>query len=80
MRNVECGIQYFREPLTIPNGSLPPRIQYWVNSGGSPVMSKTYGFLLESIPMKIGAGMTFLSEADLKSAIPIPKSEVGGTR
>jgi len=23
-------------------------------------MSKTYGFLLEFIPMKIGAGMTFL--------------------
>jgi len=43
-------------------------------------MSKTYGFLLESIPMKIGAGMTFLSEADLKSAIPNPKSEVGENR
>jgi len=43
-------------------------------------MSKAYGFLLESIPMKIGAGMTFLSEADLKSAIPNPKSEVGENR
>jgi hypothetical protein len=26
-------------------------------------MSKTYGFLLEFIPMKIGAGMTFLEVA-----------------
>jgi len=26
-------------------------------------MSRTYGFLLESIPMKIGAGMTFLEVA-----------------
>jgi hypothetical protein len=35
-----------REPLIIPNLSLPPRIKYGVNSGGSPVISKTYGFLL----------------------------------
>jgi hypothetical protein len=26
-------------------------------------MSRAYGFLLESIPMKIGAGMTFLEVA-----------------
>jgi len=26
-------------------------------------MSRTYGFLLEFIPMKIGAGMTFLEVA-----------------
>ncbi|MDO9123791.1 MAG: hypothetical protein Q7V12_05140 [Deltaproteobacteria bacterium] len=26
-------------------------------------MSKTYGFLLEFIPIKIGAGMTFLEVA-----------------
>ena len=50
----------FREPLIIPDLSLPPRNKYGINSGGSPVISKTYGFLLEFIPMKIGAGMTFL--------------------
>jgi hypothetical protein len=43
--------------------SLPPRNKYGVNSGGSPVISKTYGFLLEFIPMEIGAGMTFLEVA-----------------
>jgi len=52
-----------REPLIISNSSLPPRIQYGVNSGGSPVMSRAHGFLLEFIPMKIGAGMTFLEVA-----------------
>jgi len=35
-----------RKPLIIPNLSLPPRIKYGVNSGGSPVMSKAFGFLL----------------------------------
>ena len=48
-----------RKHLIIPNLSLPPRNKHGVNSGGSPVKSKTYGFLLEFIPMKIGAGMTF---------------------
>jgi hypothetical protein len=47
----------------MPNLSLPPRNKYGVNSGGSPVFSRTYGFLLEFIPMKIGAGMTFLEVA-----------------
>jgi hypothetical protein len=51
------------EPLIIPNLSLPPRNEYGVNSGGSPVISKAYGFLLEFIPMKIGAGITFLEVA-----------------
>ena len=49
-----------REPLIIPNLSLTPRNKYGVNSGGSLVISKICGFLLEFIPMKIGAGMTFL--------------------
>jgi hypothetical protein len=35
-----------REPLIIINLSLPPRIKYGVNSGGSPVISIVYGFLL----------------------------------
>jgi len=35
-----------RKPLIIPNLSLPPRIKCGVNSGGSPVMSKAFGFLL----------------------------------
>jgi hypothetical protein len=48
-----------RKHLIIPNLSLPPRNKYGINSGGSPVKSKAYGFLLEFIPMKIGAGMTF---------------------
>jgi len=43
--------------------SLPPRKKYGVNSSGSPVISKIYGFLLEFIPMEIGAGMTFLEVA-----------------
>jgi hypothetical protein len=47
----------------IPNSSLPPLIRYGVNSGGSPVMLRGYEFLLESIPMKIGAGMIFLEVA-----------------
>jgi hypothetical protein len=38
--------QRLREPLIILNLSLPPRNKYGVNSGGSPVMSKAYGFLL----------------------------------
>jgi len=38
-------------------------MRYGVNSGGSPGMSRAYGFLLESTPMKIGAGMTFLEVA-----------------
>jgi len=59
----DATFQTLREPLIIPNSSLPPRIRYGVNSGGSPVMSRVYGFLLESIPMKIGAGMTFLEVA-----------------
>jgi len=58
-------------PLIITNFSLPPRIQYGVNSGGSPVVLGPSGFpassagqaLLEFIPMKIGAGMTFLEVA-----------------
>jgi len=35
-----------REPLIIPNLSLPPRIKYGVNSSGSPVISRACGFLL----------------------------------
>jgi hypothetical protein len=35
-----------REPLIIINLSLPPRIKYGVNSGGSPVISRVSGFLL----------------------------------
>jgi hypothetical protein len=34
-----------------------------VNSGGSPVIPGTYGFPVEFIPMKIGAGMTFFELA-----------------
>jgi len=52
-----------REPLIIINLSLPPRIKYGVNSGGSPVMSRTSRFRLEFIPIEIGAGMTFLEAA-----------------
>ena len=33
-------------PLIIANLSLPPRIQYGVNSGGGPVFLGTSGFLL----------------------------------
>jgi hypothetical protein len=39
-------ISKLREPLIIPNLSLPPRIKYGVKSSGSPVISKAYGFLL----------------------------------
>ena len=35
-----------RKPLIITNLSLPPRIKYGVNSGGSPVISRDSGFLL----------------------------------
>jgi hypothetical protein len=56
-------VSLLREPLIIPDLSLPLRNKYGINSGGSPVMSKTYGFLLEFIPMEIGAGMTFLEIA-----------------
>jgi hypothetical protein len=59
MKIAKCKFLIVREPLISSNLSLPPRIQYGVNSGGSPVMPKTYGFLLEFIPIKIGAGMTF---------------------
>jgi hypothetical protein len=52
-----------RKPLTIHNSSLPRFIQYGVNSGGSPVIPGTYGFPVEFIPMKIGAGMTFFELA-----------------
>ena len=57
-----------KQPLIIPNLSLPHRIKYGVNSGGSPVVSRACGFLLEFIPMKIGAGMTFL-EGPLKKVV-----------
>ena len=53
----------FREPLIIPNLSLPLCNKYGVNSSGSPVISKACEFLLEFTPMKIGAGMTFLEVA-----------------
>jgi len=64
MQNVECGIKYFREPLTIPNWSIP---------------RKRESSNVKNLWIPAFAGMTFLSEADLKSAIPIPKPEVGGT-
>jgi len=35
-----------RDPLIINNLSLPPRIKYGVNFGGSNVMSRASGFLL----------------------------------
>ena len=41
----------------------PPRIKCKVNSGESPAISNPSGFRLEFIPMKIGAGMTFLEVA-----------------
>ena len=40
------SINHLEEPLIIPDLSLPSRIKYGVNSGGSPVMSKTSEFLL----------------------------------
>jgi hypothetical protein len=60
-----------RTPPIITNLSFPPRIQHRVNSDGSPVLLGPSGFpassagqaLLEFIPMKIGAGMTFLEAA-----------------
>jgi hypothetical protein len=55
--HVPVKIQNSREPLTIPDLSLPPRIRCGVDSGGSPVLLRASGFLLEFIPMKIGAGM-----------------------
>ena len=55
--------EMLREPLIISNSSLPPRIPCGVNSGGSLVMSKAYGFLPEFTPMQIGAGMTCLEGA-----------------
>jgi len=38
--------------------SLPPRNKHGINSSGSPEKLGKTGFLLEFIPMKIGAGMT----------------------
>jgi hypothetical protein len=46
MTNIQTIICDLREPLIITNSSLPPRIKYGVNSGGSPVISRSSGFLL----------------------------------
>ncbi|MBM4349741.1 MAG: hypothetical protein FJ106_07630 [Deltaproteobacteria bacterium] len=40
------SLPFFREPLIIPDSSLPPRIKYGINSSGSPVISRPSGFLL----------------------------------
>ena len=74
MRNAECGMRNQIFQGTSNNSQL-------VNPAPYPVRGKLRreSSNVKNLWIPAFAGMTFLSEADLKSAIPIPKPEVGGT-
>ena len=71
--------QELRKPPITTNSSLPPRIEYGVNSGGGPQMSLDGSLLLQGqAGIPAFAGMTFLEEAlkaDSRQALSAPLPE-----